>query len=59
MDVPHDPSHVANHTEGTVSIWNNGDGSDLITLGAGKDRGWASSVAVERPPVGFIFDLSL
>lgn len=69
MDVPHDPSHVANHTGGTVSIWNNGDGNDLTTLGAGKDRGWAHSqpfddgagppAAVDRPPVGFIFDLSL
>ena len=63
---------VANHTEGTVSIWNNGDGNDLITLGAaGEDRGLAhnlpfddgaggiSSVPVDPPPVGFIFDLSL
>ena len=26
-------SNVANHTEGTVSIWNNGDGHDLIVRG--------------------------
>ena len=57
MDAPHDPSHVANHTEGTVSIWNNGDGNDLITLehegfvtiGAGKDRGWARCPAGHMP----------
>jgi maltose-binding protein MalE len=43
MSSPYLKQAAADHAEGTVSIWNNGDGNDLITL---EHEGLETSTAV-------------